>query len=366
MEEKNKLIEETVNTLLVRYSKFSEEIASAKIEYRTDLKYHTAATDGKNVYLDPDYFASLNEEERLFILAHELMHKKFLHHKRLKIGGVKRDMDVWNEATDAIINANLQRDGFKIKEGYVNRPEALYYSADEFYEILLKEKQEQDNQKENQDRGENVSSTGSDHSLWEEKFENEEEMEEIPNDVDERKEFAENRQYRLEKAKEQYEKMKEENLKKQMNSLSSEKINLGNVGEENNAIDWKVLVRREFDKSEDIWSQRRSIAENNYAYRLEENEIEDDAVTEVLIDVSGSVNLDLVKSFLRMIKPLLRHSKLKVGCFNAKFWGMVEIKSSYDIDNFSIPAEARGSAAWTQDWDLAVRSFTKSCVKHND
>ena len=40
------------------------------------------------------------------------------------------------------MNANLERDGFTIKEGYVNKPEALNYSAEEFYEILLKEREE--------------------------------------------------------------------------------------------------------------------------------------------------------------------------------------------------------------------------------
>ncbi len=78
-----------------------------------------------------------------------------------------------------------------------------------------------------------------------------------------------------------------------------------------------------------------------------------------MIDVSGSVELDMLKSFLRTLKPLLKQSKLKVGCFNEKFLGMVEIKTNKDIDNFSIPKNARGSSAWTEDWDLAVRSFTK-------
>ncbi len=78
-----------------------------------------------------------------------------------------------------------------------------------------------------------------------------------------------------------------------------------------------------------------------------------------MIDVSDSVELDMVKSFLRTLKPLLKQSKLKVGCFNEKFLGMVEIKTNKDIDNFSIPKNARGSSAWTEDWDLAVRKFTK-------
>jgi len=78
-----------------------------------------------------------------------------------------------------------------------------------------------------------------------------------------------------------------------------------------------------------------------------------------MIDVSDSVNLNLVRAFLREIKPILKQSKLRVGCFNEKFWGMVDIKSIKDIHNFSIPSNARGSSAWTEDWDLAVRSFTK-------
>lgn len=116
---------------------------------------------------------------------------------------------------------------------------------------------------------------------------------------------------------------------------------------------------KRIEKTETIWSQRRSIAENNYAYRLEGNDIEDEAESEVMIDVSGSVDLRLVKSFLRQLKPLLEQSKLRVGCFNEQFWGFVDIKNEKEIDNFTIPRGARGRSAWTENWDLAVRSFTK-------
>lgn len=61
--------------------------------------------------------------------------------------GKLKDLEVWNIATDAIINANLERDGFTIKEGYVNRPEALNYSTEEFYEILLKESSNKKNKR---------------------------------------------------------------------------------------------------------------------------------------------------------------------------------------------------------------------------
>lgn len=368
------LIYETKQKMLIKYPRFGSEIATTRIELREDLKYHTAATDGKNVYIDPNYFVSLSEDDRLFIIAHEIMHIKFLHPSRLKDkNGNMRDMDVWNEACDAIINANLERDGFIIKKGFVNRPEALNYTAEEFYEILLKEKKDQ-------------GKFCDDHSLWEEAFKEDqsriqknedsssrnsssehEDKIEIPDDLkqgkgteikfgfDEKLEFRKNRQEKIERYK-----AKRDKTNRQIRTNSSdEKISLGNIGKETNGIDWKLLIRKAAENNQTVWSKRRSIAENNYAYRLEENEIDDASTTEVMIDVSGSVKLELVKAFLRELKTLLKQSNLKVGCFNAKFWGMVDIKKEEDIDNFSIPIAARGIAAWTEDWDLAVRSFSK-------
>lgn len=390
------LIYNVKRKMLAKYPRFGSEIAVANIEFKDNLKYHTAATDGKNIYVDPNYFASLSENDRLFTIAHEIMHIKFMHMFRLKDkSGVKRDPELWNIATDAIINANLERDGFTIKEGYVNMPEALDYSAEELYQKLLQEKEkkeqeqedEQNSNNENSEQTENQESDnnksqGDDHSLWEEAFkeqqnsgkkgqrqdkntqkqsqkqtqeqDQEQEEEQIDTDFDERGEFEDNRKEKREKFKSRREK-----TEKDIRNTDKGTIELGDIGKSKEEIDWKLLIRKEIEKSETIWSQRRSIAENNYAYRLEENDIEDDAETEVMIDVSGSVDLELVKSFLRQLKPLLQQSKLRVGCFNEQFWGMVDIKNVREIDNFTIPRGARGHSAWTEDWDLAVRSFTK-------
>ncbi len=423
------LIYDVKRKMLAKYPRFGSEIAKANIEFKDDLPYHTAATDGKNIYVDPNYFESLSENDRLFLIAHEIMHIKFMHMFRLMDkDGKMRNLELWNIATDAIINANLERDGLTIKEGYVNMPEALNYSAEEFYQKLLEEQekeqneqqgkqnqeqrdgqnQEQDNEQSGQQNNEQANSQnqgqddnvqgneqedknsdqgkgnndGDDHSLWEEAFEQQQQQnssgkekrgqqqkseakeqeqgqeqtgeEQTDMNFDERGEFEDNRKEKREKFKSRREKTQED--------IRSQKgtIKLGNIGESKEAIDWKVLIRREIEETETIWSQRRSIAENNYAYRLEENDIEDNAETEVMIDVSGSVDLELVKSFLRQLKPLLKQSKLRVGCFNEKFWGFVDIKNVRDIDNFTIPKAARGDSAWTEDWDLAVRSFTKT------
>lgn len=170
------------------------EIAVTNIEFKNNLKYHTVATDGKNIYVDPKYFASLSENDRIFTLAHQIMHIKFMHMYRLKDkSGVKRDSELWNTATDAIINANLERDGFRIKEGYVNMPEALDYSAEEFYQKLLKEKEEEQKNNKNQEQGEG-----------QEQEQTEEEQANI--DFDEKGEFEDNRKEKREKFKSRREK----------------------------------------------------------------------------------------------------------------------------------------------------------------
>ena len=412
MSKNEDLIYETKRRMLIKYPRFGSEIATSRIEFRDDLKYHTAATDGKNVYVDPNYFASLSEDDRLFLIAHEILHIKFMHPLRLKDkNGNMKDMEIWNEACDAIINANLERDGFTIRDGYVNRPESLNYTAEEFYEILVNEKEEQrreqqteahentaqnDNSDESENNQENINDTGEkiengsqgtfsdDHSLWEEAFKEAQsktregensssresdlepgEKSKISKDVrrgedtdikfgvDERAEFSENRREKIERFK-----ARKRATDRKIRG-DNETINLGDVGEETNGINWKLLIRKAIESNQTIWSQRRSIAENNYAYRLEENEAEEGAITEVMIDVSGSVDLELIKSFLRQLKPLLEQSKLRVGCFNEQFWGLVDIKNVKDIDNFTIPRGARGLSACTEDWDLAVRSFSK-------
>lgn len=418
MSDNTDFVYETKRKMLAKYPRFGSEVAASPIVFTKDVR--TASTDGKNIYLNPEYFANANEDVRLYLLAHETAHKKFKHMYRLKDkDGNMRDMDLWNIVCDALVNANLKRDGIKIPDGRICSETdkeygdwVLQYNSEELYEMKKREKEEQENKQnqeqengnnnEKQEKEDNNNSEqnsdedkgqGDDHSIWKEAFEqqqkdnskkrqtrsenvgksskqqneqeqsqgqiqeqqtNQEENEQQWSDIDEREEFEQNREEKRKKFKSRKGKT-EENIR----NTDKKNIELGEIGQSKEEIDWKLLVRKEIEKDETIWSQRRSIAENNYAYRLEENEIEDEAETEVMIDVSGSVNLELVKAFLRQLKPLLKESKLRVGCFNEKFWGFVDIKNTRDIDNFVIPEEARGASAWTEDWDLAVRSFTK-------
>lgn len=137
---------------------------------------------------------------------------------------------------------------------------------------------------------------------------------------------------------------------------TGEHTTIGAVGEAHEAVvDWKKLLKKSIDKERDRWSYRRASAENDYMARVEELEDEGRPDTEVMLDVSGSVNILLLREFLRQLKPLLKSSKLKVGCFDEFVYDFKEIKTKEDIDHFQITAKSQ----WTENWDAAVRAFSK-------
>lgn len=451
-----KLLERVRSLLIAKYPNFAEELAKVSLKYNSNLPYHTAATDGKTIYFDPEYLESLSDDERVFILAHELMHIKFEHFKRrVDKNGEKRDSETWNIATDAIINANLERDGFKIKEGYVNIPEALKYNSEQMYQLLLQEKQ--DNQNESQGQGESQGSSrtdgqdgnqgqgskrfkgnygngeSSDHSMWEKAFENESgeengqgsegqnsnqtgqgsddetgQNEQGGNQGQGESQGSQNQsgnqgtgqqstgqaqnsqqdnsstknagkgngnsagrevnhnqndnEYEIDE-KQAFEKMRQERrdfVRKTMEELKNQTLRDSQIGTEvgdlstktKPVVDWRLILRRALDKDEIVWSQRRSIAENNYAYRLEDYCDEDEAFTEVMIDTSGSISKSLLTNFLKQLKPLLKDTKLKVGCFDDEFYGFTEIKKDEDINKFRI----RGGGG--TDFEEAIKHFT--------
>ena len=75
----------------------------------------TAATDGKTIYVSTKWFAGLKLSERVFVLAHEVMHGIYQHMARAKgyaDRGFGRDLKPWshsrwNKAGDYVINATL-------------------------------------------------------------------------------------------------------------------------------------------------------------------------------------------------------------------------------------------------------------------
>lgn len=74
-----------------------------------DSRLTTASTDASNIYLDCTFYASLNAEERIFLLAHEVWHCVFLHFARRQ----RRHPERWNVAADLEIQFAMAAENMK-------------------------------------------------------------------------------------------------------------------------------------------------------------------------------------------------------------------------------------------------------------
>ena len=96
----------------------------------------TAMTNGRAVYMGCKFYAKLDLEERLFVLAHETWHCVLLHFVRLQ----SRDPKRFNIATDLEIHFILSKE--KMKEPFVLPHDPAWdgLSAEEIYEKLKSRK----------------------------------------------------------------------------------------------------------------------------------------------------------------------------------------------------------------------------------
>ena len=147
--------------MLVKYPFFGSVVAS--VGYKENKDIPTAGTDGETIYYNPEYLKGLSVEEQTFIFAHEVCHIAFNHILRSE----GKNPELWNIATDGVINQFLKRDGLKMAPGGVDMAEAINYDAEQLYEKLLQEKQQrqqqsgQDNSQQNQQGNQQQSSGGS-------------------------------------------------------------------------------------------------------------------------------------------------------------------------------------------------------------
>lgn len=95
----------------------------------------TAATDGRDLYYNPKFISSLKYEEVMGLLAHEVMHKVFMHAFRRK----SRNPKLWNIACDYAINLILKDEDFILPEGGLLDKQYAGMTSDEIYNKILEE-----------------------------------------------------------------------------------------------------------------------------------------------------------------------------------------------------------------------------------
>ena len=348
--------------MLIKYPFFGSIVAN--VDYKENPEIKTAGTDGKTIYYNKDYLNKLTIEQQIFVFAHEVCHIAFNHILRSE----GKEIQTWNIATDSVINQLLKKDGLKMVEGIVDIEEAINYNAEEMYEKLLEKNNqekgpnEKEKQNSNQKPNEKQDNGHDTHSMWDEtvkkhnkesktnnkknKIENkQEEMQKIG----EKEAFKKNR----EEKKKALEKLKEELSKEVMgygNTTDSNIRNVTNIGKSKPLIDWRYILKEAINYNVD-WSYKNATIEDGVLKaNLEEQAIPE---TEILLDTSNSINETLLKKFLRECKNILKYSKLKVGCFDTKFYGFNEIRNEEDIENMKF------IGGGGTNFDIAVNAFSR-------
>ena len=440
-------IEVIKRRLLIKYPLFGSVIANSNFIAESEVK--TAGTDGKNIYYNPNFIETITDEEQTFIFAHEICHIAFDHVFRSE----GKDKDLWNIATDSVINAFLKQDGLPIIKGGIDIPEAINYDAEEMYKKLLEEKKQQqqnsnqgnnsqnndseqqkeqqpqdkesfsnstgkssDNQNEQSNskpssssdqsktekqKGKNHDVGHDSHSMWDKAIEKRHQKEqsesnsgqsdnkdknkqnlnkifdmkkeqqakkqqsdEIQNNDQEKKkneeikkliELSEKETFKQNKIER---KKQLEELRKALASMShghgsdtnSERRNVTNIGTFKPLIDWRRLLKEAVKYDVDWSYQNAGIEDGVVTAYLEEMPRPE---TEIVLDTSGSISEALLRNFLRECKNILQMSRVKVGCFDTKFYGFTEIKDVSDIDNLNF------FGGGGTNFNVAIHAFTR-------
>lgn len=95
----------------------------------------TMGTDMERLYVNEAWVETLNDDEVLGVLAHEVMHIALAHGIRL----MGRDHTIWNFSCDYAINLVLVDTGFTLPKGGLLDAKYRDMSADQIYEQLMKQ-----------------------------------------------------------------------------------------------------------------------------------------------------------------------------------------------------------------------------------
>jgi predicted metal-dependent peptidase len=104
-------------------------------EKKADKSLSTTATDGKNLFVNEDWAKKLDDDEKLFVLGHEVLHCAFGHLWRRGT----RDPERFNIAADYAINLVLQKAGLKPPKEVLLDQKYDGMSAEEIYDKLPKD-----------------------------------------------------------------------------------------------------------------------------------------------------------------------------------------------------------------------------------
>lgn len=150
--------------LMLGYPFWSELYYSMGVEEDTTIP--TLCTDGRNMWVNPDFWTTLKLDIKISALAHEIAHKMLLHSSRRGARSIivqsqsGHRITLWNIAADHVVNNLLAENGFTIPDTWIMDKKYQGWSVEAVYSDL--EKQLKQPPPQGQGKGEGEGAPGDD------------------------------------------------------------------------------------------------------------------------------------------------------------------------------------------------------------
>jgi predicted metal-dependent peptidase len=318
--------------LLLRHPFFGNMATRLKIQEGTDW-VKTAATDGRSIFFNRDFFAPLSVKQIEFVIAHEILHNVFDHMGRRD----GRDAQIFNIAADYCVNGQLVRDriGEHVIEGIKIFHDQKYYGmgAEEVYDDIYEKHDE-----------ESLKALGElldEHIDWGEQGKDgqpkysKEELKQIRDEI---------REATMQAAQAAGAGNTPANVQRMIKELTEPKMN------------WREIIRQ----------QIQSTIKNDYSFMrpnrkgwhmsaiLPGTNFDETIDICVAIDMSGSIGDDQAKDFISEIKGIMQEYKdfnMKLWCFDTRVYNEASF-NGYNADEFDdYQVRGGGGTEFDANWE---------------
>lgn len=295
-------LQETQSNILEKCPEWIETMNA--VEFRNVPEASPVGFSGRVVYYNSRRMREYPAGVQAFLIAQQLLHIQLYHMQRRQ----GRDPRLWKAACDAVTDELLIADGFEPPYNLRRYTEASGISAEDMYEILL-EQAEDDMDDSEDDRAEEQAE---EIDVW------------SPARSDDQKKQSGDLQGAQDRE------IEDPGLAHAVEGLSD-------------LLEPSLQVDYDWFPADRI---RDGILKEQFkAYPVPH--------AEILLDTSASIDEDLLRAFVRGVKGLLREDAVvRVGCFDTEFYGFQEIHSEKDISDLEIVG------AGGTDFETAVTAFT--------
>ena len=276
----------------------------------------TAATDGRNIYFNREFFTPLTVKQVEFVIAHEILHAVFDHMGRRE----GRDPKIFNIACDYAVNGQIVRD----RIGDYNLPdikifhEPKYYgwSAEQVYDEIYEKYDEEQLAALGQMLDEHLDPDGEDGNGNQPKY-SKEELKKIRDEM---------REAVMQAAQAAGSGNVPASIQRMIKELTEPKMN------------WREILRQQIQSTikNDYTFMRPNRKGWHMSAILPGTNYEDTIDICVAIDMSGSIGDEQAKDFLSEIKGIMeeyKDFKIKVWCFDTEIYNEADF-DGYTMDTF--------------------------------